>query len=477
MWKLNLNIGNYLTPNDFGKFESLLRIPVSGSVLLTKEVRKIIDTPQFQRLKGVRQLGPTYHVFPGANHTRFEHSLGVYHLALKYLENLSRLNNFNEICKPIDETIKIITLSALLHDIGHYPYSHWIEELNLEELGFKNFKKHEDRAADIIKECKISQYIEDEWKVELTNIIDLIKSKHKRDKRERFMTSIISSIIDIDKVDYLRRDSIHCGVDYGLGIDLQRLLNSLHISDKTGRIGLTHKGRTCLLSIITCRIIMYQQIYWHKTVRACDAMFKRFFYEFITRNNVSMKELNTLMNLTDDQFIDNLYNEFKSQTGNSDSELLSLLDPFRYKGRRLYKPGFVYFHNISNIKLIQSDTRTFFTQIFKMNYEKIVETSNVLAIKLKKYIPNLKERDIIIETTPVNETIEAKSEWVDIYNTKIRNDEKSDEKELTPVEILRLDDFLEGNKQCYIFCNPKYYDKLKNSEFLKKLNKTFEELI
>ena len=102
-----------------------------GSILLNKEIRDVIDTEEFQRLRGVRQLGPTLFVFPGANHTRFEHSLGTYHLSLRYLERLLDLPDFRKSEKSMAKGIKFIVLAALLHDIGHYPYSHWIEEIDV----------------------------------------------------------------------------------------------------------------------------------------------------------------------------------------------------------------------------------------------------------------------------------------------------------------------------------------------------------
>src|SRR5437870_5575485 len=120
-WKLVVKPGEYLTPTQFGQFDAKIRLPVSGSVLVTKEVRGIIDTPEFQRLRGIRQLGPAFFVFPGANHTRFEHSLGTYSLALRYLERLLGFATFQSACEPLDETVKLTVLAALLHDIGHYP--------------------------------------------------------------------------------------------------------------------------------------------------------------------------------------------------------------------------------------------------------------------------------------------------------------------------------------------------------------------
>lgn len=139
VWRLNVKLGEHLAAGRFGRFNRKMRIPVSGSVLLTEEVCRIVDSPEFQRLRGVRQLGPIIFVFPGANHTRFEHSLGTYFLSLRYLDELTKLHAFRSLCYPMDEATKLIVLAALLHDIGHYPYSHWIEEMD----EFPEFPKHE----------------------------------------------------------------------------------------------------------------------------------------------------------------------------------------------------------------------------------------------------------------------------------------------------------------------------------------------
>jgi serine/threonine protein kinase len=120
----NFQIGAFLIPiRRFGHFFSKVRIPVSGSVPLCREILEIIDTTDFQRLRGVRQLGPCHFVYPGANHTRFEHSIGAYYLALRYLEVLLKNPHFYEAVDEVEEAIKLVVLASLLHDIGHYPNS------------------------------------------------------------------------------------------------------------------------------------------------------------------------------------------------------------------------------------------------------------------------------------------------------------------------------------------------------------------
>ena len=288
-WSFKIKKGEFLIPSR-GKgfcFSTKIRIPVSGSVLFPQEVIKIIDTPEFQRLRGTKQLGPTCFVFPGAVHSRFEHSIGAYHLALRYLEKLSQVPGFVNYAEPIEETVKITVLGALLHDIGHYPYSHWIEEIKGWRKGF-SCDSHELRAAKIIENSDISKIISDLWGVDFHSVPRVI-GDHGKNQIETAVQTTLHGILDLDKLDYLIRDSIHCGVNYGKGIDLERFLDSLYFNPEKGNPGicLTNKGRTYFLSVLTCRNIMYHEVYWHKTVRAFTGMFKTFFFEMVNRNYIT----------------------------------------------------------------------------------------------------------------------------------------------------------------------------------------------
>jgi len=195
VWKFQLKIDEFLTSEKFSRFDSKLRIPISESLLLSEELKNVIDTPEFQRLRGVRQLGPTMFVFPGATHTRFEHSLGVYSLSLRYLEKLLIFPDFRKLCDPIENSIKLMVLSALLHDIGHYPYSHWVEEIDEFPRGIK-LPTHEERACRILQNSVIGNVISNEWKIEVKEVADLIKGESKNE----ILNSFLSSIIDIDKL-------------------------------------------------------------------------------------------------------------------------------------------------------------------------------------------------------------------------------------------------------------------------------------
>jgi len=464
-WRFQLKLDEFLTPERFGRFDSKLRIPVSGSVLLSREIKELIDTPQFQRLRGVRQLGPTIFVFPGANHTRFEHSIGVYCNSLRYLEKLLSLPDFRNQCEPLSESIKLITVSSLLHDIGHYPYSHWIEEID-SLPGNIILENHEKRAKSILESPEVKYVIEKVWGLKTNEISDLISNSSDNELQNSF----ISSIIDVDKIDYLIRDSIHCGINYGKGIDVERLLDALYVDSDSKKLCVTEKGRSALLSILSTRNIMFQEVYWHKTVRACEAMFKRFFYEFVedsveNKRDEYISGLNSLFNKADDEFISTLY-KWAQQTENK--KLIGLIQPFAFGGRKLlYKPAYIYFNHHTKET---SPINKFFQGLFKSSYEEIIIKSRKLANALRSEIPELEPLDIILEKTPVKDDGEHYLlDGFRIYNTRRKDFEEH------PKDIDSLNDYLTHNRQAYIFCSPEHYEtiraKMLDLNFLHRLLK------
>ena len=452
-WKLNLKINEYLTPSYFGKFNSKVRIPVSTPIILTKEVRHIIDTPGFQRLREVRQLGPAVFVFPGANHTRFEHSLGTYSLTLKYLNRLYDLPYFKEICEPLDDTIKLTVLTALLHDIGHYPYSHYIEQIEDFPGGFK-LEKHEKRAKKYIygDEYKIKNLLEKEWNVDLEVLCDLIAGKNFREKKHTLIHSFIDSPIDVDKLDYLRRDSVHCGVNYGMGIDINRILDSIYIDPSGPLITFTDKGRSCLLSILAGRNIMYQEVYWHKTVKACHGMFKRFLYEYLERVE---EDITGYFDNSDERFINLLYQE---TTKGKHYDLLKLIKTFALKGRELYKPAFTIFEKEVPQKLINTRNLSKLIRESK-SYRRIKELSEKLSEELKKIrgLDKLGDLDVLLEKN----TVEGSDEVFGIKDLRIYNHRSGNFEDPQSNILDPLNNFLKQSSRVYIFCNPKFYDRLR----------------
>ncbi len=195
---------------------SLIRIPPEIDVPLTRRVRQVIDTADFRRLARISQLGLVSLVYPAAHHTRFEHSLGVFRLGLLYLKRLAHDERFQAAVSP--ENAEIFLAAALLHDLGHWPFCHPIEDIELPGV-----PSHELFANSFLLEGEIGDVLRHDWNVQPREVVALLSEK-PRDAASRILASMLSGPIDIDKMDYLFRDSLHAGVPYGRHFDQQRLL-------------------------------------------------------------------------------------------------------------------------------------------------------------------------------------------------------------------------------------------------------------
>jgi len=241
----------------------IIRDPLWNNIRLDPLSFELIDTPAFQRLRYVRQLGLAFLVYPGATHSRFEHALGTYHLARRTLSLFEEHDDYHALGR--DECM-MARIAALLHDIGHYPFSH-----ALEEIGALN---HEEVARPLICGGEVEVILKRELGPRAPErIIAMI-----RGKSDSPLQGLISGSIDLDKLDYLRRDAFMCGVSYG-EIDVDRLINALTLvrDPDTGqpRVGMIEKGLSALESLLFAKYQMYRNVYWHHAVRSATAMYKR----------------------------------------------------------------------------------------------------------------------------------------------------------------------------------------------------------
>ena len=248
-----------------------VRDPVWGYIYIPEPLFALIDTEAFQRLRNITQLGFVNLVYPGARHSRFEHSLGVYHLAKQFLARLVRSDPPLELA---DEDIRVFIAATLLHDIGHYPFSHTLEEL----MPF--FLDHEERARRIIEDesgvvnAVLREAVEVD-PVRVANVIDY-KSKDRRiPDRDLLLANILSGTLDPDKIDYLLRDSLFCGVPFGESVNRDRLISAIKYDPLRRRLAITNKGVSAVESLVFTNYLMYRNVYWHHTVRSATAMFKR----------------------------------------------------------------------------------------------------------------------------------------------------------------------------------------------------------
>lgn len=261
----------------------LVRIPPEFDVPLSSRVRRLIDTADFRRLSRISQVGLVSLVYPAAHHTRFEHALGVYRLALLLLKRLAYEERFAELVRPEDAELLIV--SALLHDIGHWPFCHLIEDLQLPGV-----PSHEHSAKTFIMNSEISEVLRSDWNVDPLHVIALLNKASvvpgtlltDRDIF-RLLISILSGPIDIDKMDYLFRDSLHAGVPYGRHFDQNRLIGSLCLNSRGNGLAITEKGKTAAELMVFARYVMFSEVYWHHGVRSATAMFQRAFYSLLDR--------------------------------------------------------------------------------------------------------------------------------------------------------------------------------------------------
>jgi HD superfamily phosphohydrolase len=234
-----------------------IKDPVHGYVYITEQEKEIIDSYPVQRLRRLRQLAGSEYVYPGANHTRFEHSVGVMYLAGKVTENpnISRLIDENEA-----ETVKI---AGLLHDVGHGPFSHVFEHLLDKEL----HKTHEDITQWIIRNSELKDTLKNNG-YDPTEVGKLATGKLHKPKKA-FLDQIISSAVDVDKQDFIVRDTHHTGAEYGF-IDIFRLIHALDVLKENLAIDLG--ALSALESLIIARIESFKSIYFHRVGRAAQIM-------------------------------------------------------------------------------------------------------------------------------------------------------------------------------------------------------------
>jgi HD superfamily phosphohydrolase len=289
----------------------IVRDPLWNNIRLDRSAMRLVDSAVVQRLRYIRQLGLAYLVYPGASHSRFEHALGTYHLARRTLALLEERGEFGR----VDPTeCAVIRAAALLHDVGHYPYSHALEEIGAPH--------HEVIAEPLILGGPVAGILRDEIAADAPErVLELIRGRSASP-----LQRLISGSLDLDKVEYLKRDAFMCGVPYG-EIDVDRLLNSLTLLEEpvSGRlaVGVLEKGLSALESLLFAKYQMYRNVYWHHAVRSATAMYKRLVADALARGELELGELG---HLTDEGLLHSL------EQSRAAAPLLRAL-----RERRLYK--------------------------------------------------------------------------------------------------------------------------------------------
>lgn len=233
-----------------------IRDAIHGDISIEEEViKQLIETKEFQRLRNIKQLGLTYLAFPTTEHSRFMHSVGVYYLVTQLLDVLeAKTGQAFEVKERL-----ALQIACLLHDLGHGPFSHTSEEF----FGFN----HEDYTIKIIedKDTEVNKVLTNYGESIIEEVVSFIKKTH----HNPVLNSILSGTIDVDRMDYLMRDSYFAGVSYG-EIDIQRIFNVIDIKDNS--IVFHEKGVKALEDIIISRYNMFSQVYLNKKSLAYEVL-------------------------------------------------------------------------------------------------------------------------------------------------------------------------------------------------------------
>ncbi|HET9683907.1 MAG TPA: HD domain-containing protein [Gemmatimonadaceae bacterium] len=288
----------------------IIRDPLWNNIRVDPLALRLVDTPAFQRLRYVRQLGLAYLVYPGASHSRFEHALGAYHLAQRALALFDERDLERELGPDV---CRLVRCAALLHDIGHYPFSHALEEIGA--------LHHEEVARPLITSGEVAAVLREALGSDAPErIMALI-----RGESDSPLQGLISGSLDLDKIEYLKRDAFMCGVNYG-DIDADRLLDSLRLVRDPERdvttVGISEKGLSALESLLFAKYQMYRNVYWHHAVRSATAMYKRLVDGALRAGSLDAA---TLASFTDEGLLEELARR-------APSPLLAAL-----RERRLYK--------------------------------------------------------------------------------------------------------------------------------------------
>jgi len=268
-----------------------VRIPPDLTVPLTPRVRALLDTPAMRRLARVSQLGLVSLVYPGAVHSRLEHSLGVYRVGLGFLARLRHDERFAATV-GVDDAAAFLA-AALLHDVGHWAFCHPVEDMGLPEV-----PRHESLVSNILAAEGPADILRGLWGLDPGRVAALVDGA-ATDPAGRIVSSLLSGPIDVDKMDYLARDSLHAGVPYGRHFDQERLLSSLCLDETGTALAITEKGRTAAELMVFARYVMFSEVYWHHAVRSGTAMLQRAVW--IVRDQLDPPRL---VRLDDRSFVD-----------------------------------------------------------------------------------------------------------------------------------------------------------------------------
>jgi len=379
----------------------VVRDPIHGNIKLKDFFVDLLESPEIQRLYNIKQLGFAHLVFPGAHHTRLEHSLGAYNIAYQISEMLD-----------LDDEDKLeITSAALLHDIGHGPFSHTLESILMEKIGIDHidvtekfllgeYEIFQDDEKQVIQIKSVNDIL-NENSIDKKGLVNIIRGKtHKKP----FLSQMLNSTIDVDQLDYLIRDAYYTGVAYGM-IDLERLLQTLTIYHNC--LAVKRKGVSVLENILMARGLMYSSVYFHKTVRIAELMLSKAIEE------VSDPEPFDIFRMTDAEIMERL-----KKIGSFQHEIVT-----RLKYRKLFKQAYAlsfsdidkqHMNTIKNLENVdvRREKEAEFQKVLKIPRGHVI--IDVPRIELLRAEPRIHKTDIGIIN--VNDEVKTLDDFTPVAN-------------------------------------------------------------
>ena len=361
----------------------IIRDPIHGDIKLEGLFLELIEAPEIQRLYDIKQLGFAHLVFPGAHHTRLEHSLGTYHMAFKAAEQINLDKDEKE----------IITCAAFLHDIGHGPFSHTLEHilrdtLNADHIDLTEkliFGEHEiynEKEKEYIISPSVFEILK-KHNIEHEHIANIIRGNTNK---KQYLGQLLTSPVDVDQIDYLIRDSYYTGVAYGM-IDIERFLQTLIINNN--QLAVKKKGVGVLENILMARNLMYSSVYFHKTVRIAELMLAK------AIEKIENAEPFDFFKMTDAELINDL-----KKIGKFQYEIVT-----RLKYRKLFKQAFAKSKSSldkSNIDAIKNLEKLKFRREKEQEFEEslCIPSGHIIidvpSFELIQAEPRIKQTDITI---------------------------------------------------------------------------------
>jgi uncharacterized protein len=296
------------------KFTGEITDPVHRYIRFSDVERELVDTPVFQRLRRIRQLAGAHLVYPSAQHSRFEHSLGTMHVAGYAGETLLTKGYLDD-----EDLVQELRLAALLHDIGHGPFSHLFEEV----LEASCKRSHEDMGRKIISHSEVSDIVRKYG----YNSSDICKLSFG-ESNVKFFNEIIAGGLSADSMDYLSRDGFFTGVEYGK-IDYHRLISSFEIVSN-GHLAINRSALYSFESMLISRYEMFKAVYFHKTVRSAEVMLLHSMTLADKEMGLTDTSLKNFLDLTDEATLERICS---LQNGNKIAVKLAI----DYKSRKLLK--------------------------------------------------------------------------------------------------------------------------------------------